>query len=49
MAYKDYLRRGGNKTNVLPDFLIGAIAEVAEAPLITANQKDFLGYFPSFR
>jgi predicted nucleic acid-binding protein len=31
---------------VLPDFLIGAAAEVADAPLVTANAKDFRTYFP---
>ncbi len=49
MAFKDYRKNGGSKTNVLPDFLIGAIAEVAGSPLITANRKDFLGYFPQLQ
>ena len=49
MAFKQYRRRGGVKTNVLPDFLIGAIAEVAGAPLITANRKDYVGYFPQLQ
>ena len=43
IKYKD--ENSGAKSNVLPDFLIGAQAETAEAPLITANSKDFLGYF----
>lgn len=47
-AYEKYKKkRGANKTNVLPDFLIGAAAEVANVPLVTANPKDFVGYFPS--
>jgi predicted nucleic acid-binding protein len=46
-AFKEYKRRGGTKTNVLPDFLIGAIADVLGAPLMTANPKDFKIYFPS--
>lgn len=45
-AYRQYKSRSGTKTNVLPDFLIGAIAEVTGAPLMTANAKDFLSYFP---
>ncbi len=45
-AYKLYRARDGAKTNVLPDFIIGAVAEVAEAPLLTANHKDYAGYFP---
>jgi predicted nucleic acid-binding protein len=49
-AYKVYRsRQGAVKTNVLPDFLIGALAEVLDIPLITANPKDFAGYFPSVR
>ena len=49
LAYKLYKSRGGNKTNVLPDFLIGALADVAGAPLITTNPKDFTGYFPDLQ
>ena len=46
-AFLDYKRKhNGQKTNVLPDFLIGAFAEIAGAPLITTNAKDFVGYFP---
>jgi len=48
-AFKLYRSRGGPKTNVLPDFLIGAIAEVAGAPLITTNRKDFINYFPQLQ
>lgn len=45
-AYKLYKSRKGTKTNVLPDFFIGAAAQVEGAPLVTANPKDFIGYFP---
>ena len=37
----------GLKLGVLPDFLIGATAEVQNAPLITDNRKDFVKYFPT--
>jgi hypothetical protein len=37
----------GPKLGVLPDFLIGATAEVHGAPLMTNNKKDFVGYFPN--
>jgi len=37
----------GPKLGVLPDFLIGAHAEAEDAPLLTANPKDFVGYFPN--
>jgi predicted nucleic acid-binding protein len=46
-AFQQYRKKHkGPKTNVLPDFLIGAAAEVADAPLVTANAKDFRTYFP---
>lgn len=48
-AFKQYRSQQGTKNNVLPDFLIGAIAEEAGAPLVTLNPKDFLGYFPTVK
>lgn len=44
LRYRD--QNAGQKTNVLPDFLIGAVAEVETAPLMTSNAKDFNTYFP---
>jgi predicted nucleic acid-binding protein len=41
-AFAEYRRRGGQKTNVLSDFLIGAQAETAGAPLLTNNRKDII-------
>ena len=46
-AFKQYRAQQGTKNGVLPDFLIGAIAEEAGAPLVTANASDFVGYFPT--
>lgn len=47
-AFKRYREENkGRKLGVLPDFLIGAMAEVHSAPLITDNKRDFIGYFPS--
>ncbi|WP_341018514.1 type II toxin-antitoxin system VapC family toxin [Brevundimonas diminuta] len=46
-AFKLYKNRQGTKTNVLPDFFIGAAASIEGAPLVTANAKDFVGYFPN--
>jgi len=48
-AFRQYKANGGPKTTVLPDFLVGAIAEVSNAPLITVNAKDFAGYFPALK
>lgn len=47
-AFKEYRGRtkGRQKSGVLPDFFIGAIAEVENAPLMTDNTRDFVGYFP---
>lgn len=46
-AYKDYKdKNSGPKMGVLPDFIIGALAEVENSPLMTGNTKDFTGYFP---
>lgn len=47
-AYMTYKTKNkGPKTSLLPDFFIGAIAEVENAPLMTDNTKDFVKYFPS--
>lgn len=47
-AFKKYREQhGGQKVNVLADFLIGAMAEVSGGTLVTANGKDFVGYFPN--
>jgi predicted nucleic acid-binding protein len=48
VAFKEYCdsHRGRPRTNVLPDFVIGAIAEVSGMPLVTANERDFRRYFP---
>lgn len=46
-AFKKYREvNNGPKLGVLPDFLIGAMAEVLNIPILTANPKDFIGYFP---
>lgn len=49
-AFKRYKNEHkGKKTNVLPDFIIGAVAEIERTPLLTANPGDFAGYFPNLR
>jgi predicted nucleic acid-binding protein len=47
MAFQQYKKNGGPKSRVLPDFLVGAIAEVAGAALVTVNGGDFKNYFPT--
>lgn len=47
VAFKEYRDANkGPKLGVLPDFIIGAVAETENAPLMTVNGKDFTGYFP---
>lgn len=49
-AYTDYkTKNSGPKMGVLPDFIIGATADVENSPLMTANQRDYTGYFPKLQ
>jgi predicted nucleic acid-binding protein len=44
-AHRLYRRRGGNKSSVLPDFLIGAHASVLRVPILTRDPRRFTSYF----
>jgi predicted nucleic acid-binding protein len=46
-AFLQYRRRGGTKTQVLPDFFIGAQAAVNGWPLLTRDATRFRSYFPT--
>jgi predicted nucleic acid-binding protein len=46
-AYRTYRDRGGTRTGVLPDFLIGGHAAVAGVPLLTRDVARYLAYFPT--
>lgn len=48
-AYAKYRKNKGQKTNVLPDFFIGALAEIEAAPLLTRNPKEVKTYFPAVK
>jgi len=45
-AYLRHIQRKGSKTNVLPDFLIGAHAAVAGHTILTRDVGRYQSYFP---
>ena len=44
-AFVRYRRQGGTRTNVLPDFFVGAHAAVAGYPLLTRDTRRYSTYF----
>ena len=48
-AFLQYRKQGGTKTNVLPDFFIGAHAAVLGAPLLTRDPRRYATCFPTVR
>ncbi len=45
-AFARYRRGGGNKTNVLADFFIGAHAAVSQCGILTRDARRYRNYFP---
>lgn len=48
-AFREYRLRGGGKTNTLPDFFIGAHAQVGNLSLLTRDVRRYQSYFPEVR
>lgn len=46
-AFAEYRAAGGPRTSVLPDFFIGAHAEVERLPLLTRDARRYRSYFPN--
>jgi predicted nucleic acid-binding protein len=46
-AFLKYRRSGGVKTSPLPDFYIGAQAEIEQRTLVTRDAARYRTYFPN--
>jgi predicted nucleic acid-binding protein len=48
-AFLHYKRTGGSKSNVLPDFFIGAQAATENLPILTRDVRRYSTYFPTVK
>jgi predicted nucleic acid-binding protein len=49
LAFRSYRQRGGTKTGVLPNFFIGAHAQVEGYKLLTRDAGRYKTYFPKIK
>jgi predicted nucleic acid-binding protein len=49
LAWRAYRRRGGRRVRILPDFLIGAHAQVQASQLLTRDEQFYEPAFPRLR
>jgi predicted nucleic acid-binding protein len=49
MAHADYRQRGGQRSMILPDFLIGAHALLESTGLLTRDERRYRQAFPGLR
>ena len=48
-AFLTYRKVGGTRSNVLPDFFIGAHAAVARLAIVTRDARRYANYFPAVK
>ena len=48
-VYGSYRSAGGMRPTLLPDFFIGAHAQIARLPLLTRDTRRYRAYFPSVK
>jgi predicted nucleic acid-binding protein len=46
-AFQEYRKKGGNRSNVLPDFFIGAHAASLRCAILTRDTRSYATYFPA--
>lgn len=46
-AFRAYRQNGGPRENLLPDFLIGALAEIDDCAVLTRDPRRIKTYYPN--
>ena len=48
-VYRKYRAAGGSRSNVLPDFFIGAHAQISKLAILTRDARPYRTYFPDVK